>query len=549
MRGVGRWNRIGIGVLVVWSVINTIALAAGDGPVFPPMPEQTYRWEVYPDGTSAVWERSEDGIWTSLGLFPAPVLEVIAHPAQPSLVLVRARNALYRSENAGAHWETLSDLPDVPMALAMARQTPGLIYLGTLTGGVFRSVDGGRTWARLSPELGLLPGTFLEVTALAVAPQNDELVYAATGYWLGTVQMRFAPVGVFASVDGGETWLPLHRAVPGEPRVLRLVPDAERPLAVQAMASGTASWYAFGDTALLDQWLSADKPSRRAAAAKAWGWLGGQEAADRLLQRLSLEPDPAVGQAIAKALGPLATPEMMPTLIAALGHDDPQVRWRAATVLGYIPTPASIEALGQTLRNDDSIARQAAAQALARIGTAEAAQEVISLLSEPAGTPARHLALATLEQIGEPAVEPLVAILTAADHPAMRQGAAEALGWIRSPRATAALAAALRDPSEAVRLEAVRSLAEIGTLQAREALVIALHDPNHLVRSYAASTLGEEATSATTAATPATSWPTLPELFPDWLGWLRWAVLAMMVILVVAIIFGGNGRSRLFPRR
>lgn len=549
MRRVGEWGWISIGVLVVWSVSITIALAAGDEPMSPPMPDRTYRWEVRPDGVSEVWKRSEDGVWTSLGLFPAPVLEVMAHPAQPSLVLVRVRNALYRSEDAGAHWEALSDLPDIPTVLATARHTPGLIYLGTLTGGVFRSVDGGRTWARLSPELGLLPGTFLEVTALAVAPQDDELVYAATGYWLGTVQMRFAPVGVFVSVDGGETWLPLHRAVPGEPRVIQLVPDDERPLTVQAVASGTAPWYAFGDTALLDRWLNADKLSFRAAAAKAWGWLGGQEAADRLLQRLSLEPDPAVGQAIAMALGPLATPEMVPTLIAALGHDDPQVRWRAATVLGYIPTPASVEALGQTLRNDDSIARQAAAQALARIGTAEAIQEVILLLDEPVGTPARHLALATLEQIGEPAVDPLVTILTAAEHPVMRQGAAEALGWIRSPRATAALAAALRDPSEAVRLEAVRSLAEIGTLQAREALAVALRDPNHLVRAYAARTLGEEVASAATTAASPISWPALPELFPDWLGWLRWAVLAMMVIIVAAIVLGGNGRSRPFPRR
>ncbi len=549
MRNV-RWSLV-IGVLVMFSVIGgmTGLAAVRDAPSFPPAPERTYRWDVRPDGTSEIWERSGDGAWVSLGIFPAPVQEIIVHLAQPSLMFVRAGSALYRSEDAGAHWEVLSDLPDIPTALVAGLRTPGLLYLGTRTGGAFRSEDGGRTWARLSPELGLLPGTMLEVTALAVAPQDDDVVYAATGYWLGTVQMRFASVGVFASVDGGETWLPLHRAAPGEPRVTRLVPDGERPLAVQAVAGGAAPWYAFGDTALLDQWLHADEPSMRAAAAKAWGWLGGQDAAVRLLQRLSLEPDPAVGQAIARALGPLATQEMVPSLVAALGHDDPQVRWRAATVLGYIPTPASVKALGQTLRNDDSIARQAAAQALARIGTAEAAEEVISLLGEADWTPARHLALTILEQIGEPAVEPLAAVLTTADRPAMRRDAAEALGWIASPRATAALSAALNDPSEAVRLEAVRSLAEIGTVQAREALAAALHDPHYLVRSYAARALGGEAASAAAIARLPGTWPALPELFPDWLGWLRWAVLIMMVVIVVTIVFGGNGRSRLFPRR
>ena len=548
MRRAGWGSLIGI-VITLCVARAAMGLGTGDRLTSPSVPEQAYRWEVHPDGTSEIWKDSGDHMWTSLGVFPVPVQEVIVHPAQPSLVFVRARSTLYRSEDAGAHWEILSELPDIPTTLAPAQYTRGLVYLGTLTGGVYRSVDGGRTWARLSPTLGLLPGTILEVTALAVAPQDDELIYVATGYWLGTVQMRFAPVGIFVSVDGGETWLPLHRAMPSEPRVIRLIPDGEHTLTVQAVTGLAASWYTFGDTVLLDEWLSADKPSRRAAAAKAWGWIGGRDGATRLLQRLSLEPDPAVGQAIARALGPLATPEMVPALIAALGHDDPQVRWRAATVLGYLPTAASIEALGQTLRNDESIARQAAAQALARIGTVEAAREVLSLLGESDWAPARHLALATLEQIGEPAVDPLVAVLATADRPAVRRGAAEALGWIRSPRATAALAAALHDPSEAVRLEAVRALAEIDTLQAREALATASHDPSYLVRGYAIAALGEKGASFATMDAPLGTWPALPDLFPDWLGWLRWAVLVMTVIIVAVIVLGGNGRSRLFPRR
>ncbi len=537
------------GVVALISVILTTINWAADQPTppSPPTPEWAYHWTTRPDGTSEVWRRpmeQPEKAWMSLGTFPAPVLELVPHPARPEVIFIRTADALYRSNDAGERWTPLTNLPGVPTALALGQQTPGLVYLGTLTGGAYRSEDDGRTWTRLSPELGLLPGTMLEVIALAVSPQDDEIIYTATGYWLGTTRLFFEPAGVFLSVDGGETWLPMHWAQPGEPRVTRLVPDPERPLTVQAMTDASEPrWYSFGDVALLDEWLVAERPAARAAAAKIWGLLGGTDATQRLLERLSVERDPAVGQAIVRALGPLANEEMVPTLAGALGHDDPQVRWRAATVLGFIPSPRSVAELGQTLRNDDSIARAAAAQALVQIGTPEAAAEVIPLLDAPDLTPTRHLALSILEQIGEPAVAPLEVAL-ATDEPALRRGAAEALGWIASPRATAALAAALNDESEAVRIKAAWALGQIDTIQAKEALAAALRDPSALVRAQANAVLGKPLTPRQQPI----PWPVLPEPFTPWIEWLRWAVLALTIVLVAVILLGGNGRSRPSPR-
>ena len=54
------------------------------------------------------------------------------------------------------------------------------------------------------------------------------------------------------------------------------------------------------DPDVLDQWLLMGEPAERAAAAAAWGQIGGDDARERLMDRLYAETDPAVGQAIAR---------------------------------------------------------------------------------------------------------------------------------------------------------------------------------------------------------------------------------------------------------
>ncbi len=547
-----RWLLVSALLWVTLWVSPIASAGAEAAPVQPPTPSATmstqwrYFWNAREDGTTEVWRQAQSGAeeadasWQAVALIPARVIELIAAPAQPEIVYARSAAALFRSLDAGRSWERLTTLPDAPAALAVGNPTSRLIYLGTRTGGVYRSLDGGNTWRGLSADMGLLPGAPLEITALALHPKDERVVYAAAAYWLGTTQRRLSPVGVFLSVDGGDTWLPAHRAYPSEPLTTKLVGDAARPLTVQAVNSAGAVWYTFDDRALLDAWLVAASPAQRAAAAKAWGLLGGEEARERLLERLAVEPDAAVGQTVAQALATLVGPQTAPALIELLGHDEPQVRWRAATVLGSIPTDESIEALAQTILVDHSIARQAAARSLARIGDARAAAAVIPLLDEIELTPVRHLALSVLEQIGEPAVDPLIAAL-AHERPARRLHAAEALGWIGAPGATLALAEALQDPSEAVRIQAAWALGKIGTIQAREALAVALTDPSPLVRAQAETALAgqpQETTAAAVEAQPSSAQP-VARLWT----WLPWSLLALAAVLVAAfLLIGRDGR-------
>ncbi|GAB4567976.1 MAG: hypothetical protein Kow0047_20550 [Anaerolineae bacterium] len=530
--------------LAGWMIVLTI--------LFPALTEaQTIsegapvRWQVTEDGITRVWrweESQEGGRWVPAASIPGRVKQIM--PGDEGIWWALTDDSLFRSIDLAERWEKM-DTPGIPTALALSRSGSGRAYLGTRYNGTYRSDNGGRTWIRLAAEPAWLPGTAVEVTAIDVSPQDEDVIAVAAGYWLGTTTMRFAPVGVFLSVDGGSTWLPLHTAAPGEARVEEIRFDATDPLTVEVATARGQMTYRFGDVALLDRWLTAPEPAQRAAAAKTWGWIGGERARERLLAALTEETDPAVGQAIAEALGPIADASLIPQLSAALADDDPQVRWRAATVLGYIDDPRAVEELRLTLLNDNSIAREAAARALARIGTPEAAAAVIPLLSEHDLSAERHLALATLEQMGDAAVEPLIAALQS-ERPALRRGAAEALGWIRSPRATAALAAALRDPSEAVRVEAAWALGQIGTDLARQALLEASQDPSPYVRTEIVRALGQ-------IPEPAPSEPSWPALvtgtISGWWVWLRWVAVAVIALAFIGLLLGWYDHPRVSSRR
>ena len=82
----------------------------------------------------------------------------------------------------GVNWAKLGGLPtDDTTALAIDRSTnPGVVYAGTGGNGVFASPDGGGTWIPFSEGLGNL-----DITRLAVSASMPKVIYAGTagGVW------------------------------------------------------------------------------------------------------------------------------------------------------------------------------------------------------------------------------------------------------------------------------------------------------------------------------------------------------------------------------
>ena len=86
------------------------------------------------------------------------------------------------------------------LAVAGLPGDPDTFYFGAVAGGVWKTTDGGATWAPLTD------GTPISsVGALAVAPSDHNVIYVGSGEAAPRGDMTHGD-GVYKSVDGGKTW-------------------------------------------------------------------------------------------------------------------------------------------------------------------------------------------------------------------------------------------------------------------------------------------------------------------------------------------------------
>jgi photosystem II stability/assembly factor-like uncharacterized protein len=111
------------------------------------------------------------------------------------------------SDDFGANWRVLAPaLPQLPCtALVIDPRSPKdrlTMYVTLFESGVWKSVDGGKTWAKKSEGLGN-PGN-LHARHLRMHPASGNLYCLVTAFRKG---MAFdIPGGLWRSTDGGETW-------------------------------------------------------------------------------------------------------------------------------------------------------------------------------------------------------------------------------------------------------------------------------------------------------------------------------------------------------
>jgi photosystem II stability/assembly factor-like uncharacterized protein len=156
--------------------------------------------------------------WRLLGPFRAGWAEMIQGiPSKPnSFYFGASGGGVWRTDDAGQTWTSLFDQGGSSAigAIAIAPSNPETIYAGggqpeprydVQSGrGIYKSIDGGKTWT----DLGLADTRY--VGRIWISPTDpNTIVVAAVGHFFGESDAR----GIYRSTDGGNTWT--HPVAPG----------------------------------------------------------------------------------------------------------------------------------------------------------------------------------------------------------------------------------------------------------------------------------------------------------------------------------------------
>jgi photosystem II stability/assembly factor-like uncharacterized protein len=165
-----------------------------------------------PSPAGAIDEKLFKGMeWRQIGPFRGGrALTIEGVPGEPDTYYFGAvAGGVWKTTDGGANWKPLFDKEPISSigAIAVAPSDHNVIYAGTgeaaIRGnttygtGVFKSIDGGKTWTNV----GLKDSR--QIGALIVDPRNaDVVLVAALGHAFGPNQER----GIFRTADGGKTW-------------------------------------------------------------------------------------------------------------------------------------------------------------------------------------------------------------------------------------------------------------------------------------------------------------------------------------------------------
>ncbi|MEM7104671.1 MAG: glycosyl hydrolase [Bacteroidota bacterium] len=131
-------------------------------------------------------------------------------PGKPNLYYFGATGGgVWRTKDGGSNWQNISDgyFGGSIGAVAVSESNHNIIYVGggekTLRGnvshgyGMWKSVDAGRTWE----QIGLKDSR--HISRVRIHPENPDIVYVAA---MGNIYKPTEERGVFRTIDGGKTW-------------------------------------------------------------------------------------------------------------------------------------------------------------------------------------------------------------------------------------------------------------------------------------------------------------------------------------------------------
>ena len=158
-------------------------------------------------------------------LLPCSSLSAPKKEAPPPANPIQAAlgNLTWRNVGPGVMGGRVADIEGVP-------GDPNLVYVGSASGGVWKTVDGGATWKPLFDEQPVA-----SIGDLALEPGNPEVIYVGTGESNVRNSVSFGN-GVYKSSDGGKSWR--HSGLEHSEHISRILVNPRDPQRVYVGALG-----------------------------------------------------------------------------------------------------------------------------------------------------------------------------------------------------------------------------------------------------------------------------------------------------------------------
>ncbi len=138
------------------------------------------------------------------------VTSIDALYTNPDLIYIgTASGGVWKTENSGSSWQSVfDDQPTLNIgAVALQQSNPSVVWAGTgegnprnslnIGGGIYKTMDGGKTWKMMGLE------KTKNIHRIIIDPNNPNTVYVAA---IGNPYAPHPERGVYKTIDGGDSW-------------------------------------------------------------------------------------------------------------------------------------------------------------------------------------------------------------------------------------------------------------------------------------------------------------------------------------------------------